>query len=379
MNPRKIFAVALKEIRQIRRDPLTLFMLLGIPAFMLVVFGYAVNFDVENVPLGVVDRDHTAASRALVDAFVTSGRFALAGDFATEAEVAFALEKGTILLALVIPEDHGNDLAAGRRAPVQILLDGTDSNTATTALGYANGIVTNHNRDLTVTTLRRAGRESALQAGINFQPRVWYNPELDSSNFLVPGLIGFILMLTATLSTALSLVREAERGTLEQLRVAPLRSPEILIGKTLPYLVIALTSVVGILIAARLLFGVAVRGSYVDLFAITVLYLTAGFAWGLLISTIADSQAIAFQIGVMTSILPTLLLSGFIFPIHNMPLVLQLITRIVPARYYLVVLRGIILKGAGLAPYWDQIAALATFTFVILTLASVRFARKGTA
>ncbi|MCP4663688.1 MAG: ABC transporter permease [bacterium] len=373
---RKILAVAHKEVRQIVRDPLTLGMLLGLPAFMLVIFGYAISFDVDHVALGVQDRDRSPASRELIASFVTTDRFDLKAELETDAAIERAIEEARVQVVLVIPVGFGTDLAAGRRAAVQLLLDGTDSTSATTILGYATGVVAAVNARLRVARLRNAGVESALAAAIDYQPRVWYNPELNSSYFLVPGLIGFIMMITAVLSTALSVVREKERGTLEQLRVAPLATIEILLGKILPYLVISLLAMTLILTAARILFGVVVKGSYVDLFLVTLLFLLGAIGWGLLISTLVDSQAIAFQIGVMTALLPTLLLSGFIFPIRNMPWVLQLVTHIVPARYYLVTLRGIILKGSDLGPYWDQVGSLLLYTLVVITLASVRFARR---
>lgn len=376
---RKTLAVAHKEVRQIARDPLTWLMLLGLPAFMLVAFGYAINFDVEHVKLGVEDRDLSPQSRELVVSFVESGRFDLAGRLSGAAEIEHTLESGQARLVMVIPEHFGRELESGRVAKVELLIDGTDAVTANTALGYAKAILAAVDARWRVEVLRRAGAEAASAAAIDVRPRVWYNPELASSNYLVPGLIGFILMITAVLSTALSLVREVERGTLEQLRVAPLATVELLLGKMLPYLVLSLMATVLILIAARALFGIVVRGSYLDLFVITLLYLIAGFSWGLLISTLADSQAIAFQIGAMTALLPTLLLSGFIFPIRNMPVVLQVISHVVPARYFLVALRGVVLKGSGLGPYADEIRSLVLYIVIVLTLASVRFARRGAA
>lgn len=376
---RKTLAVAHKEVRQIARDPLTWLMLLGLPAFMLVAFGYAINFDVEHVKLGVEDRDLSPQSRELVVSFVESGRFDLAGRLSGAAEIEHALESGQARLVMVIPEHFGRELESGRVAKVELLIDGTDAVTANTALGYAKAILAAVDARWRVEVLRRAGAEAASAAAIDVRPRVWYNPELASSNYLVPGLIGFILMITAVLSTALSLVREVERGTLEQLRVAPLATVELLLGKMLPYLVLSLMATVLILIAARALFGIVVRGSYLDLFVITLLYLIAGFSWGLLISTLADSQAIAFQIGAMTALLPTLLLSGFIFPIRNMPVVLQVISHVVPARYFLVALRGVVLKGSGLGPYVDEIRSLVLYIVIVLTLASIRFARRGAA
>lgn len=374
---RKVLAVALKEVRQIVRDPLSLVMLLGLPAFMLVIFGYAISFDVEHLPLGVQDRDLSPASRELVESFVASRRFDLEAGLPSGADVERALETGRVRLVLIIPERFQRDLAAGRDAAVQLLLDGTDSNSATTALGYASGLVAAVNAKLRTAELGAAGLDAALDAAIDYEPRVWFNPELESSYFLVPGLIAFILMLTSVLSTALSLVREAERGTLEQLRVAPVRSIQILAGKILPYLAIGLLAMTLILTASHYLFGVVVKGSYVDLFLVTILYLVGGFGFGLLISTIAETQAVAFQIGVTASMLPTLILSGFVFPIHNMPQVLQYLTYLFPARYYLVALRGVILKGTDLRPYLDQVGALAIYTAIVLTVASVRFARKG--
>jgi ABC-2 type transport system permease protein len=211
---------------------------------------------------------------------------------------------------------------------------------------------------------------------VAFQPRIWYNPELRSSQFLVPGLIGFLLMLTAVVSTALSVVREKERGTMEQLRMAPLRTWELILGKTLPYLGFSLLAAHVVLLAAWLLFDVVVRGPYLDLVVATLIYLAGALGFGLLISTIANTQALAFQVGLLASLLPALLLSGFIFQIRNMPPFLQAVTYIVPARYFLVILRGVVLKGAGLGPYLDQLGALVIFAVVVLALASVRMARR---
>jgi ABC-2 type transport system permease protein len=372
----KILAVAGKELRQIRRDPLSLLMLLGLPSFMLVVFGYAVNFDVWNLPIAIEDRDLSADSRELAAALVNSGRFKLVQDLEAGQDLHRLLREGRFRAGLIIPEHLAQDLAAGRNVPVQLIIDGADSNTANTALGYAAGAIETFNADRLARSLRKAGAEVLLSSTINVQPRVWYNPELRSSHFLVPGLIGFILMITAVLSTALSVVREKERGTMEQLMVAPLGTIQVLLGKTLPYLGISLIATGLILVAARLLFGIVVQGSYVDLFIATAIYLIGGLGFGLLISTIARNQAVAFQMGVFTSMLPTLLLSGFIFPIRNMPLFLQALSYIIPARYYLVVLRGVVLKGASLAPYWDQVLALILFAAVTIVLSAARFARS---
>ncbi|MGD8896286.1 MAG: ABC transporter permease [Acidobacteriota bacterium] len=371
---RRTWAVARKELRQVVRDPLSLIMLIGLPAFMLVLYGYALNFDVRHIALAVQDRDHSVASRDLIAAFVNSTYFDVVATPAPGQDLEVLTERLQAKAILVIPEDFGADLGAGRAASVQLLLDGADATTATTILGYASGLVAQANERLLRGSLSRMG--ITLEPGIAYEPRVWYNPELESTQFLVPGLIGFLLMLTAVLATALSVVREKERGTMEQLRVAPLRTWELILGKTLPYLAISYLAAIIILVAARLLFDVQVEGSSLALFVATLVYLFGALGLGVLISTIADTQALAFQISLITSMLPALLLSGFIFQIRSMPLFLQAITYLVPARYYLVILRGVILKGTTLEPYWDQFLALVIFAVVMVTLASVRLARK---
>ena len=241
-------------------------------------------------------------------------------------------------------------------------------------LGYARALVSEQNASLVTATLARAGRR--FEAPLALEPRILFNPELQSTQFLVPGLIGFLLMLTAVLSTALSVVREKERGTMEQLRVAPLRTWELILGKTIPYLGISLLATLIILLAARVLFGVPIRGPYLDLLVAVLLYLFGALGFGLLISTIANTQALAFQAGLIASMLPAILLSGFIFQIRIMPAPLQVVTYLVPARYFLVILRGIILKGEGLATYWPQVGALVALRRRQVALASLRLARR---
>jgi ABC-2 type transport system permease protein len=355
---RKILAVAGKELRQARRDPFSLLMLLGIPTFMLLLYGFALNFDVRHVPLVVQDRSHTRASRDLVSAFVNSTYFEDRGRLAPGDDPGRVFERRLAKAVLVIPEDYARDLSAGRVAPVQLLVDGADASTATTVLGYAEGI-------------------AGAPPRIVFEPRVWYNPELRSTNFLVPGLMGFILMLTAVLSTALSVVREKERGTMEQLLVTSLRPAELLAGKTIPYLFISLAATAIILLAARVLFGVAVRGSYLDLFVATLIYLIGALGLGLLVSSMAGTQAMAFQVGSLISMLPAIFLSGFIFPIRSMPHVLQILTYAVPARYFLVIARGIILKGAPLTAYGGDLLFLVLYAAIVLAVAWRRLARQS--
>ncbi len=369
--------MARKEFRQASRDPISLAMLLVVPTLMLLLFGFALSFDVRHVALAVQDRDLGAASRRLVASFTNSTYFDLAASLAPGDDPEALLRRGIVKAVLVIPERYGADLAAGRNASVQFLLDGTDSNTASTLLGYARALVAEENAGLFARALDSgpgSGR-LALEAAIDYRPRVWFNPELRSTPFLVPGLIGLILMLTAVISTALSVVREKERGTMEQLRVTPLRPLQLLAGKTLPYLVISLAATAIILLSARLLFGVVVRGPYLDLFVATLVFLVGALGLGLLISSLADSQAMAFQAGAVSATLPTIFLSGFIFPLGSMPDVLRAMSYIVPARYYLVILRGVILKGSGLASYLDQLGFLVAYAVLMLGAAAVLVGR----
>ena len=371
---RRIWAVALKELRQAARDPLSLAMLLGVPAMMLLLYGFALNFDVKHIALAVQDEDHTQASRTLTSGFFTSGYFDRVLDLPAGTDLHRLTEMRRAAAILVIPRGYARTLAGGRPAEVQLLLDGTDALTATTVLGYAQAIVAElDGRRLRETLVRLGGRDPAA---IESRPRVWYNPELQSTQFLVPGLIGFILMLTAVISTALSVVREKERGTMEQLRVTALRTPQLIVGKVLPYLCISLLATAVILVTARVLFGVEVRGSYLALFLATLLYLVGALSFGLLVSSFSDSQAMAFQVGAVSSMLPAIFLSGFIFPIRGMPQLLQYLTYAVPARHYLVVLRGVVLKGTDLAPYGRPMLYLAIYAAAVLAVASLRLARR---
>ena len=371
---RRLAAVVVKEVRQVRRDPFSLMMLIALPALMLVLYGFALNFDVRHVSLAVQDLDRSVASRDVIASFVNSTYFDLVATPGAGADLDALVERRVARAVLVIPTGYGSDLGAGRTAPVQLLLDGADSTTATTVLGYARALVSEQNVAILARSLARAGGRG--YPPLDLQPRVLFNPQLESTQFLVPGLIGFLLMLTAVLSTALSVVREKERGTMEQLRVAPLRTWELIVGKTVPYLAISLVATFIILLAARVLFGVVIRGPYLDLLGAVLLYLFSALAFGLFISTVANTQLLAFQAGLIASLLPAILLSGFIFQIRIMPPALQAVTYLVPARYFLVILRGIILTGEGLATYWPQVGALVLYSLAVVALASARLSRR---
>jgi ABC-2 type transport system permease protein len=368
----KTLAVARKEMRQIGRDRRTLLILLFVPAFFLLVYGYALNFDIRNVRIAVQDNDRSTTSREVISSFVNSGYFDLYGEVMNDKEISRVLDRNDVRAVLVIPARFGSDVAAGHPTSVQFIVNGDNANTATTVVGYARGL-------LSATSARyelRARLGSPRGPLVNVEPRVFYNPELRSTLFLVPGLIAYIAMLTAVVSTALSIVREKEVGTMEQVRMSPIGPVPYILGKTIPYFVVSLISAMSIVVAAMVLFDMPMRGSWVVLLGVVSLFLVGALGFGLLISSIADTQQVAFQLALLTSFLPTLMLSGFIFPISSMPEFLQLVTHIVPARYFLVALRGIVLKGVGPQVFWSDLVALAIFAVAILGLASLRLRRQ---
>jgi ABC-2 type transport system permease protein len=370
---RKALSVGRKEIRQIVRDRRTLMILLLVPALFLLIYGYALSFDIRHIRLAVDDRDRSAESRALVSAFVNSGYFDLAATIDRPADVDRVMDWNDARVVLTIPVNFSADLKLGRTVPVQVLLNGDNANTATTVMGYALTILQSESARYAAGA---AGAGASPGPRVLVEPRIWYNPQLRSTLFLVPGLIAYIVMITAVVSTALSVVREKERGTMEQVRMAPLGPASFVIGKTIPYFAISLLSVLGIVFVAMLLFDLPMRGSWMLLLVTVSLFLIGALGLGLFVSTIAESQQVAFQVALLASFLPTLMLSGFIFPITSMPAFLRGITYLVPARYFLVALRGIVLKGSGLSLVWPQLAALTVYSTIVLALASARLRRE---
>jgi ABC-2 type transport system permease protein len=369
---RRIIAVATKELHQIVRDRRTLGILLLFPAFILLIYGYALNFDIRDVRVAVQDRDRSTASRELVSSFVNSGYFWLVGYVDADADIDGLVDTNQARAVLVIPDRFERDVQTRTPTTVQVVIDGDNANTASTVMGYAQAIIAEYS----ATVLLRATTYGGSGPLVTLEPRIWYNPQLRSTLFLVPGLIAFIAMITAVVSTALSVVREKERGTMEQIRMSPIGPVTFILGKTVPYLALSFVSALLILFTAQLLFDLPMRGSWVLLCGSILLFLVGAQAQGLLISTIATSQQVAFQVALLSSFLPTFILSGFIFPISSMPLVVQGVSHIVPARYFLVALRAIVLKGAGLPAFWEQLVFLAVFSTVALGLASLRLKRE---
>jgi ABC-2 type transport system permease protein len=368
---RRALAVYRKELRQIRRDRRTLMTIVFVPAFFLLLYGYALNWDIKHIALAVQDRDGTPESRALIAAFVNSSYFDRTADTYDPREMDRLLDLNQARAALVIPEGFARDLLNGRSPQVQFIINGDNANTATTVMGYAGNIARSAGATL------EPGRATPPTPRLTVEPRIWYNPELRSTLFLVPGLIAYILMITAVVSTALSIVREKESGTMEQVRMAPIDTFSFVVGKSIPYFLISLVSATLIIFAAMLLFGLPMRGNWLALLLVLSLFISGALGTGLLISTAAENQQVAFQAAMLTSFLPTLMLSGFIFPISSMPRALQIITFVVPARYFLIALRGIVLKGTALPLLWQQMLALTIYALAMLTLASLRLAREN--
>lgn len=370
----RILAVIKKELRQLARDRQILAVLLLVPLALLILFGYVVSLDVKHLPLAVCDLEKSARSRRLIEAFSHSEFFDLRDFPSHPDEIDRLLDRGQVRAALVIPRDFSKRITREKEVEVQVIVDGTDANTASTALGYIQTVIQNETREMTgESLLLRIGLDP--RPVVDYRPRVWFNPELRSANYLVPGLIALILLITAVISTSLSVVREKERRTMEQLRVSPLRPLELIVGKTVPYIFISLAVTAGILLASHLLFDVSNRGSYPLLLLVVLLFLLGCLGLGLLISAVSETQQVAFMISVLSTFLPSFILSGFVFPIRNMPVIIRVVTYFIPARYFLSALRSIMLKGVGLADFWEQVLGLAAFAALTLLAGAARLRR----
>jgi ABC-2 type transport system permease protein len=373
----KLFSVIKKEVRQLKRDHRLLFVLFFFPVMLLVMFGYAVNFDVKNIKLAVFDQDRSDVSREIITSLKSSEYFNIVGYLSSNNDVDKYLDEKKAQVVAVIPNDFSKKLYSGKDVSIQYLIDGVDGNTASIIQNYVNGATFSFSSKFAQEILARNGLKSYKP--ISIEPVFWYNPSLETTKFLVPGLIAMILIITAVISVSLSLVREKERGTQEQINVSPLSSIDLLLGKVIPYLVIALINAALILFASYLLFGVEVKGSYIQLFITTIIFLFASTTLGIFVSAVSNSQQVAFTLATFVTLLPSLILSGFIFPIDNMPYVIQVFTNITPTKFYLVILRGIMLKGVGIEIFYDQVLYMILFGSLLLLLGSVINKKKSQA
>ncbi|MCS6327199.1 MAG: ABC transporter permease [Nitrospira sp.] len=375
MNARRIWAVARKEGIHIIRDWRSLVMGIAIPILLLTLFGYALTLDVDEVPLVVWDQGGTQASRDFISRFEGSPYFALRRVVQTYAEVERAIDAGEALVALVIPVDFAMDVGSGRVGRAQAIVDGSDSNTATIVLGYVETVARTYNQDLAIEqAARTSGR--TVTVPLDLRQRVWFNADMESKNYIIPGLIAVIMMVIAAMLTSLTVAREWETGTMEQVISTPLKGPELILGKLLPYFSIGMLDVLVAVLMGEFLFEVPLRGNVALLFGMAAVFLAGALSLGMLISIVTKAQLLASQLAMVVTFLPAFLLSGFMYDISNMPNVIQVLTHVVPARYFVSLLKGIYLKGVGLELLMMEAVLLAVFGLLVLLAANLVFKKK---
>jgi ABC-2 type transport system permease protein len=372
---RRLRHIVRKEMTQMFRDRASLRIMIITPVMQLLVYGYVATMDIKDIPLVLCDLNRTQESRVLVEKFTNSGYFQVVDQIETSSGIDWYLDHGKARAALVVPHDYAQNLKSGKTASVQLILDGTNSNTATIAQSYATSIVSEAGFQIVLDRFQRTGNKIERVLLENL-PRVWYNPDLRSLNYMVPGTICILLLQMLVPLTSLGIVREKERGTIEQLRVTPIRPIEMIIGKTLPGVFMGYFNVMVIITVGRFWFGVPVKGSLFVLLGMSGLFIISALALGIFISTITATQQQAMFTGQFFMV-PNMLLSGFMFPISSMPPLMQYFTYLIPLRYFLRIVRGIFLKGVGLAALWPDAVALAVFGGVMLTLSIVRFGRTN--
>lgn len=375
MNPGRLLALVEKEIKHLLRDFRFLLILLFFPVFLLMIFGYAVNFDVKNILIGVYDQEKSALSRELVQSLSSSSYFQITKIITSNEDVKQSLDLKEVQCVMIIPDDFSREFYSGRQAQIQYLIDGVDGNTATIIQNYA--IAFTQNFESRLVDKIAGGKGIITYKPLDAEILFWFNKDLKSSRFFIPGLIAMILIIIAVVSVSLSMVREKEVGTMEQILVSPISTMGLLLGKTIPFLVIALINSTIILLAGYLFFEVSVKGSYFLLLISTLLFLFSGTGLGILVSVVADTQQVAFMIATLISLLPSLLLSGFIFPIEGMHPIIQIFTNITPAKFYISILRAIILRGVGMEAIWVNMLNLLLFSVVTLLIAAKIYKKKS--
>jgi len=375
MDNSRLFALMRKEFTQILRDPRTLALAILMPILQLFLLGYAATSEVRNLPLAVLDRDRSPASRALLDAYRAADYFNLAFDVDSEDALSDLVDRGRVGVGLIIPPDYGSQLATGGHATIAFVIDGSDPSVASTALSAGQLIAQNFSTEIQIERFERAGLSLPASHPIEVRTQVWYNPDMEDAYFMVPGVAGMVLYFITSVLTASAIVRERERGTIEQLIVTPIRPWELMVGKLVPYSILALLNTVEVLIVGALWFGVPIRGSLALIFALSALFLVTSLAIGLLASTVAKTQQEA-MLTVIITMLPSIFLSGFFFPISAMPKILQWISYAVPLRYYLTIIRALLLKGVGIIELQNEIIALVIFGIILMGLATLRFRKR---
>ncbi|MCF8260103.1 MAG: ABC transporter permease [Melioribacteraceae bacterium] len=370
-----IFEIIKKEFRQFKRDPKMFAMVLVAPVIQLVFLGYAANLDVENIHMLVFDQSNSKTSREVVRKFDQSDYFSLDFKVNTYNEVEEIIDAGKVSLALIIDRDFEVDLANNRPGKIQAIFDGSDGNSASIASGYMNGLLTEYSQNISVENRLKSGQKFSISSVVP-KVRVWYNPELKTRNYMVPGIVGLLLMIITLILTSLAIVKEKEIGTMEQLIVTPISSTQLIIGKLVPFMILGFASVIIVLTAMYLFFGIQVRGSISLLLGSTFIYILSTLGLGLFVSTISKTQQQAMMLAIFVVMLPMTFLSGFAFPIENMPQSIQWITHIIPLKYFMTIIRGIVLKGIGFAELWKDILLMLLIGVSILGISALRFQKK---
>jgi ABC-2 type transport system permease protein len=370
-------AIARKEFIQIRRDKATTYMVFIFPLMMLVLYGFGIRYDVKSVPMTIFDQDRTQESRQYIERFASSPYFAVRHYVDNYRDFQRDIDRGESRIGLVVPADFSSRIGSYREAVVQVIVDGTDNNTATIAMNYVTQITASYSQSIMLQQMETVLRQNNLTIrAIEAEPRIWFNPNLESVQFIVPGIIAIIMMIVGTVLTAVTIVKEKEQGTIEQIVSSPIGRYELMIGKVMPYAILAYLDFLLIIVASKLLFGVSIKGSLLLLLVTAFFYLIGVLGLGILVSTSTETQMSAMLTAILASMLPSILLSGFIFPIRQMPRVLQAITVVVPARYFIEILRDIYLKGLGFEYFWKEALYILLFGFVTLWLAARRFQKR---
>jgi drug efflux transport system permease protein len=373
---RTIFHIIRKEYQQLRRDPTMLRLTFLSPVIQLLILGYAASLDVSRIPLVVCDMDHTRSSRELVSKFTSSGTFKLVCDVPNINDIDHQIDDGHASMALVIPRGFGASIAGNRTVQVQVIADGSESNSAVIGLSYASIIVASYSQAVGLQAYTRLRNAGLKLASVNPETRIWYNPAVRSRNYMVPGVLAMVLMLTTMLLTSLAVVREKEIGTMEQLLVTPIKPWQLLIGKLAPFSILGLIDIIIVLAIATLWFHVPLKGSIPLLLLLCFIFELTTLGLGLLISTISRNQQQAMMTSQFFIMQPMMQLSGFAFPIENMPKVIQFVTNFIPLRYFMSIIRGIFLKGSGFRELWPNALALLIFGLVIFIISVNRFQKK---
>jgi ABC-2 type transport system permease protein len=373
---RIILNIIIKEFLQLKRDPRLFAVIFIAPVMQLILLGYAANLDVNNVHTAVYDQDKTVDSRTFIDKFSASGYFSIDDYVDNYKRATDLINKGDVLWVLVIPKDFGKMLARNETAKVQAIFDGSDGNTTGIAVGYLNGVVTSYSKNILVEQMNRRGIHTSIVGNVSPVLRVWYNPDLKTRNFMVPGIIGLLLTVITTVLMAMGIVKERELGTLEQIIVTPIKPFQLILGKIIPFVLLGFVDILIVMAVMVFWFGIGIKGDFFYLIFASFIYILSSLGLGLFISTVSKTQQQAMMVAMFGILLPMNFLSGFAFPIENMPSWIQPITYLIPLRYYITIIRGVILKGDGLFQLLPETFALLGIGVIILIASSLRFSKR---